>query len=111
MNRPLTGLKAWAVQRVSAAVLVMLLIYGAGALPFLHSGTGEAWRVLVASPAVMVSLALGALVLGLHAWVGVRDVVLDYVHHAGTRLAILVLVLLALGAQGFWFLFILARVA
>ena len=37
-----------------------------------------------------------------HAWVGVRDILMDYVHATGTRLALQVLVVLSLVAYALW---------
>jgi succinate dehydrogenase / fumarate reductase membrane anchor subunit len=38
----------------------------------------------------------------LHAWVGLRDVVLDYVRPAAARVAVFALLSLVLTAQGLW---------
>ena len=38
----------------------------------------------------------------IHAWIGVRNIFMDYVKHTGVRLVLFVLVILALVAYGFW---------
>jgi succinate dehydrogenase / fumarate reductase membrane anchor subunit len=49
-----------------------------------------------------VATALAAAALLLHAWVGVRDVILDYVKPLPLRAGLLVLVALVLAAEGLW---------
>ena len=94
MSRKVSGFRAWVVQRVSALYLALGFIYLAGV--FL------AWTQWLSSPLVSVGLALFFLALLLHAWIGVRDVVIDYVHPLGIRLAVLTLVALLLLGCGFW---------
>jgi len=51
-----------------------------------------------------MSIATGAFFAALlaHAWVGVRDVLIDYVHAMAIRAALLGLVGLSLTAMGVW---------
>jgi succinate dehydrogenase / fumarate reductase membrane anchor subunit len=60
------------------------------------------WRAWAATPAGAALLALLAAAILLHAWVGVRDVVLDYVHPLGLRLALLGAVAAGLAFLGLW---------
>ena len=46
--------------------------------------------LVLATPMGAALIALLAAAVLLHAWVGVRDVVLDYLHPLGLRLAVLV---------------------
>ena len=102
------GLKAWLVQRLSAVYMVLYLLvaifYLAGSPPHGYSE----WKAFIATPAASVAtLLLFAMVL-LHAWVGVRDVVMDYVHPCALRLTALVLVAGALVAMGVWVVRVMA---
>jgi succinate dehydrogenase / fumarate reductase membrane anchor subunit len=96
------GLRTWLLQRVSAVYLGLFLLY-----VLLHFGFNPhpdfaAWRGWVASPLVSITGAGFILALLIHAWVGLRDVVLDYIHHLGLRLAVLTLVAFLLIGCGFW---------
>ncbi len=89
MNRQLSGLRAWVVQRASAVYLVAYLV-GMGGYLVRHPAVDfAAWRELWRTPFVAVSGALLFLALLSHAWVGIRDVILDYVHRPAWRLVCL----------------------
>ncbi|USF89061.1 succinate dehydrogenase, hydrophobic membrane anchor protein [Candidatus Endoriftia persephonae] len=107
MSRQMPGLQAWLFQRISAVYLglytPLLLLYFIVMPPQSYAE----WHVFLASPWVNSSILLFALALLVHAWVGVRDVVLDYVHPYLLRLAMLTGVAVMLIAWGFWVLRIL----
>jgi succinate dehydrogenase / fumarate reductase membrane anchor subunit len=100
--RVLSGQRAFLLQRLTALVL---LAYVAGAALRLASGAplslGQ-WRDWAAHPTGAALIALLAAALLLHAWVGVRDVVLDYVKPLGLRLAVLGTAAAALAFLGLW---------
>jgi len=100
--RLLSGQRAFVLQRLSALVLLagvaaatLRLAFGAPA------GLAE-FRAWAAQPLAAAVLLLLAGALFLHAWVGVRDVVLDYVHPLPLRTAVLLLVAGALVLLGGW---------
>lgn len=106
VNRVVTGahygLRDWLIQRVSAVVMVVYSVALAGWLlsqPYVDYGV---WTGLFSSQWVRIFTLLFLLSLFWHAWVGVRDVVMDYVKPAGMRLAIHVLVILALAFYSIW---------
>ena len=102
MSRQASGLKAWLVQRLSALYLAgflsYLLVHFTLSPPRDH-GALSAW---VSSPAVTLALLLLIPALLAHAWVGIRDVLIDYVHPLGARLALLSLCALLLLASALW---------
>lgn len=96
------GLRDWLIQRVSAAVMALYSIALAAWLlwqPFLDYGV---WTALFSSHWVRSFTLLFLLSLYYHAWIGVRDIAMDYVKPAGIRLAIYVLVILALMFYTIW---------
>jgi succinate dehydrogenase / fumarate reductase membrane anchor subunit len=103
----LSGLRAWLVQRVTAVYLTGFTGYVAARLALAPPETLAEWSAWVRGPVMSTATALFFCALLLHAWVGVRDVVLDYVHHAGLRLGALALLALALAAQALWALRVL----
>jgi len=104
----LTGRRAWVVQRVSALLLLGFVLGFAARLFMAPPETYDEWRLLVARPWTQVALGLFFAALLMHAWVGVRDIVLDYVHSGAVRAALLVAVALGLGATGIGLLLALA---
>jgi len=100
--RLLTGLRAWTVQRVTAVFMLGFLLWLAATLLVSPPESYERWRSLVAEPAASAAFAVFFLALLAHAWVGARDVVLDYIHRPGARVVVLALVLAALFLIGAW---------
>lgn len=107
MKGPLTGLRAWLVQRLTAVYLLGFILFLLAHLSRDAPASFEAWRSWVLSPGVRVVWVLFFVALLLHAWVGVRDVILDYVHSLAVRLALLAVVAAGLLAAGVWMLEIL----
>ena len=91
-----TGTGTWLVQRATAVVLAValpgLIIHFLTALPVNFAG----WQALFAPLWVRVLLLLAMTALALHAWVGMRDIFMDYVHPAGLRLALYLAVIIML---------------
>jgi succinate dehydrogenase / fumarate reductase membrane anchor subunit len=97
-----SGLREWLLQRVSAVYLAAFFVYLLVHF-ILHPNPGYAeWRGWLGQPLVAAAVAGFILAVLVHGWVGLRDVVLDYVHHLGVRLAILTLIALVLAGCGFW---------
>lgn len=106
-----SGTVSWLLQRASAVLLAIALpalaIYLIAALPLDYAG----WRALFAPVGLRVVLMLTAVALALHAWIGLRDILMDYVHPLGLRLALyLVLMVLLAGSVG-WLAFVLGDLA
>ena len=107
MKRVLSGLRAWLLQRLSALVMLALLPW---ALLMLRAGPPRsypAWHALIHQPLVGTAVGVFFSVLLLHAWVGLRDVVMDYVHSATVRIGLLSLIALGSAALALWLLRIL----
>ncbi|MEA1049953.1 succinate dehydrogenase, hydrophobic membrane anchor protein [Lamprobacter modestohalophilus] len=102
MSRRASGLKAWLVQRVSAVYLglfgLYLALYFAFAAPRDHTQLA-AWA---SSPWVAVGLLVFIPLLLAHAWVGIRDVLIDYIKPIGLRVGLLSLFALVFLASGLW---------
>lgn len=107
MSRRAHGLRAWLLQRFSAVYLLLFIVYlfihfnRAPPVDFAH------WQGWFAAP--LVNLATGLFILSLlvHAWVGIRDVIMDYVTHTGLRVTLLATVALTLAGCGLWSLRVL----
>lgn len=113
VNRPVVGahygLKDWLAQRVTAIYMALFTLVFAVRLWCLPELDGSAWRGLFASPLTRFFGLIFVLSLFYHAWVGVRDIWMDYVKPAGVRLALhLITLLLLIGYTG-WAVHILWR--
>ena len=97
--RLFSGQRAFLLQRLSALVLLAIVTAAALQLALGASPSLARWQAWAAQPLGAAMLLLAGAALFAHAWVGVRDVVLDYVHPLPLRLAVL-----ALAAAGLVFL-------
>jgi succinate dehydrogenase / fumarate reductase membrane anchor subunit len=90
------GLRDWLVQRLSAVVIALYTLIFLGILlasgGFDHAG----WRALFAHGGFRALTFLFLLALLWHAWIGVRDILMDYIKPTGLRLALQVAVVAAL---------------
>ncbi len=105
----MSALRAWLVQRISAVYMLVFLV-----LLLLHllldpPRTYGAWQGWVANPAIGVAILVFFAALMVHAWVGLRDVILDYVRPVAVRTTMLSLVGFALAGLGAWVAEILWR--
>ena len=103
------GLRDWLAQRITAAVMavyaVIALVVLLGGRPISYS----VWKDLFAQGWMRVATLLFAASLAWHAWVGMRDILMDYVKPTGVRLALEVAVLLVLAGYLGWTVQILWR--
>ena len=100
--RLLSGQRAFVLQRLGALVMLAYLAGGALWLAFGPAPTFSRWQGWSAQPLAAVALlVLTAAVLG-HAWVGLRDVALDYVRPLALRLAALGAVAVLLAGLAAW---------
>ncbi len=95
-----TGLRAWVVQRFSAVYLAGFVLYVLACWSQRVETGYTAWRAWMAEPLHWVATLVFVVALLLHAWVGMRDVLLDYVRPLALRLLMLALVGLVLGFSG-----------
>lgn len=96
------GLRDWLLQRVTAALMAACLLAFAVYLMVQPRVDYDAWTALFSSDVVKTFSLLFLLSLFFHAWVGVRDIVMDYVKSFVVRLAIHVLVIMALVVYTIW---------
>ena len=107
MTRHASGFKAWILQRISAVYLALFSVYLLFTLILYPPASHEAFKTWILSSPVLIWLLLFIYLLLLHAWIGIRDVAIDYLWHTGTRVIVLSLVGLMLSACGLWALVIL----
>jgi len=85
------GVHHWWAQRITAVALIPLVAWFAISLIMMSGADYAVVRVWIGSPVVMVLLTL-TIVIGLHhGQLGMQEVVEDYVHNEGMKLALIVL--------------------
>lgn len=85
------GVHHWWAQRITAVALIPLVAWFAISLIMMSGADYAVVRAWIGSPVVMVLLTL-TIVIGLHhGQLGMQEVVEDYVHGEGLRLALIVL--------------------
>lgn len=102
MSRRAQGLRPWLWQRLSAIYLLIYVLAAGAALAWRPPLSHDAWRAWMAQPLMTLATAIFFWALLVHAWVGGRDVLIDYVRSLPLRLALLAALGLMLGASGLW---------
>jgi len=98
----LEGLRPWVIQRVSAVYMVLFIIYAIFSASTADSIAFEAWKGWLYNPVNTTTVGIFVIALLFHAWIGMRDVVLDYVHNIMLRIFILALLIGVFIGSGLW---------
>ncbi|MCI3951098.1 MAG: sdhD [Burkholderiales bacterium] len=96
------GVRDWLAQRVTAIVMAVYTLLFVIALVRLPQFDYAHWHAMWMAPWMRYATLLFVLSLLYHAWVGVRNIFMDYIKPAGLRLALHVAVILALAWYGAW---------
>ena len=102
MSYVLEGLRPWVVQRVSAVYMVLFIIYAAYCYFTADAIAYESWKGWLYSPFNTTVVGIFVIAVLFHAWIGMRDVALDYVHNIMLRIFILGLLLGVLIGSALW---------
>jgi succinate dehydrogenase / fumarate reductase membrane anchor subunit len=102
MSRKASGLKAWAIQRVTAIYVGLFALYLLLILLVSAPDGYAAWRDWFAAPSMGIATLVFVISVLMHAWVGIRDVLIDYVKPIAVRATLLSLLALGLLACGLW---------
>lgn len=97
IDRKLTGahygLRDWALQRITATLMLIYTVFLLVAIICLPSTYNE-WQAFFTHTWVRLVTQIAVIALVLHAWVGVRDIWMDYVKPLGLRLFMHVITIL-----------------
>lgn len=107
MKKALSGLRAWIIQRFTAVYMLLFLAFALFHFTFYPPHSYKEWRDWIARPFVWTAAALFFVALLMHAWVGLRDVMMDYVKPIQLRISLLVLLWFTLAGLAMWVLQIL----
>ena len=107
MKKALSGLRPWLLQRFTAVYMLAFIVLALGRFAVNAPHSYVAWHTWMTGTWVLITTTLFFVALLLHAWVGLRDVVLDYVKPLGLRVSVLAALALALIGLALWMLQIL----
>ena len=96
------GLKDWLVQRFTAVIMLIYTLALLGWLLAQRPVDYDTWRAIFDGAWIRYFTLLFALSLFLHAWVGVRDILMDYVRPARLRLPLQVTTIVVLLIYAMW---------
>ncbi|TSE31052.1 succinate dehydrogenase, hydrophobic membrane anchor protein [Tepidimonas charontis] len=99
------GLRDWLVQRVTAVLMALFTVVLLAQVLLSSGPLGyEGWAGIFAAPWMKFLTFAVVIALAWHAWVGVRDIWMDYIKPVGLRLALHVFTLVWLvGCTGWAF--------
>ena len=103
------GLRDWLAQRLTAVVMA---VYTVVILAVVMSGppvTYAVWKELFSRGWMRIATLLFAASLAWHAWVGVRDIIMDYIKSTALRLTLETVVLITIAGYLAWAIQILWR--
>lgn len=98
----LEGLRPWVIQRVSAVYIVLFILYAIYCFFSAETIAFDSWRDWLYNPFNTTVVGIFVIALLFHAWIGMRDVVLDYVHNIMLRIFILSMLVGVLIGSGLW---------
>ena len=105
------GVRDWLAQRVTAALMAVFTIVVLARLLLTSGPVGyDKWAGLFAGQGMKMLTFATIIALLYHAWVGMRDIWMDYIKPAGVRLALLVLTIIYLMGCAGWAVQVLWRV-
>ena len=102
MTKNFTGLRAWMVQRVTAVYMLLFIVFFLAHFAVDPPHSYQAWHGWMMGSRVSIVTAVFFAALLAHVWVGLRDVILDYIHAMSVRVGLLVVLAFGLTALAIW---------
>jgi len=96
------GLGDWLLQRLTAVVMAVYTVGFLACLAMHAPSTHADWKAVFSGTFARVATMLFFVALLYHAWVGMRDILMDYIRATGLRLALQMAVGLALLLYLIW---------
>ena len=103
------GLTDWIAQRATAVIMAVYTVIIGAVLLVVRPGSFDAWQGVFGNGFIKFVTFLFFVSLFYHAWIGVRDIWMDYVKPTGLRLTLHVVTLAALVGYAAWAAAILWR--
>lgn len=96
------GINSWLQQRLSAVFMLVVLLAFFINLFYMMITVGNnlsSWQDLFSNLGVKITVQLFILALIIHAWVGIRDVIMDYLHILSIKIIFYMLTILWLSGS------------
>lgn len=90
------GLRDWLVQRVTAAIMVIYFLLFTSVVFVVIPQDYATWKSIFDHQWMRIASFIFFICIFWHSWVGVRNVLMDYVHSTPIRLAMQILVIIGL---------------
>ena len=103
------GMRDWLAQRITAAIMAVYTVIAIAVLLKYQPLSHAVLRELFAQGWMRIATLMFAVSLAWHAWVGVRDILMDYIKPDGLRLTLQVCALLVIASYLGWSIQILWR--
>jgi succinate dehydrogenase / fumarate reductase membrane anchor subunit len=103
------GLGDWLAQRVTGLVMAVYSVILLAYFVSQPAVTYPSWKALFEQGWMRVATLLFAVSLAWHAWVGMRDILMDYIKPTGLRLALEIFTLVTLAVYLGWTVQVLWR--
>ena len=104
------GLKDWLAQRLTAIVMIIYTVILLIAFLFGHDFSYVGWASMFAQQWFKLATFVMFVALFYHAWVGMREILMDYAKPAGLRLILQLATIVCLTACAGWAAQIIWRV-
>ncbi len=104
-----SGMKAWLIQRFSGiyiALYALIFVIVVWRQSLIHDGTinYQQWSALFHQPWLQIATGLFGFAVLFHAWIGLRDIILDYIQSITVKMLVMSFIVLMLLASGYWLL-------
>jgi len=96
------GLRDWLAQRITAVVMAIFILLLAAILLISPPQDYASWKAIFSDRWMRIASFLFLVSLFWHAWIGMRNILMDYVHATGIRLTLQILVILLLLFYAIW---------
>ncbi len=96
------GLGDWLLQRLTAVVMALYTVFALALFAWKAPGTHAEWQAIFSGTFLRLATMIFFAALLYHAWVGMRDILMDYIRATGARLALEFAVGLVLVGYLFW---------
>lgn len=104
------GLKDWLIQRATAVIMALYTLILLTTLLAVAPHGFDSWHAIFANGFMRFATFLFLVSLFYHAWIGLRDIWMDYVKADGLRLLLIIATAAALVGYAGWALLILGRI-
>ena len=103
------GIKDWIIQRATAIIMAVYTLIFLAVVCIVVPNSFESWRGIFANGFMRFATFLFFISLFYHAWIGVRDIWMDYIKPDGLRLVLMIATAAALVGYAGWAVQILWR--